>query len=161
MNHVDRTIESQFSAYTDSTAAHVISPYKGLSRTFNFHSLSLSNTNFESLDNFKPGIFWLSNNILNTTQFVLGYEYDTDIKKSTYSATLNYNKYFPKFTLKYENKGQIGTATINNKADSTINFDWREHDISGQISIPLAYYKKIMSIAQDLILQRPIFNDTI
>lgn len=142
MTDIDQSIEKQFSNYSDTTAQHTISPYKGLSRTFNFHSLSLSNTNFESLDNFKPGIFWLSNNILNTTQIVLGYEYDTDIKKSIYSATLNYNKYFPKFTLKYENRGQIGTATINNKTDSTINFDWREHDVSGQISIPLAYYSK-------------------
>lgn len=127
---------------TDSSTAYIVSPYKGISRTFNFHSLSLSNTNFESLDNFRPGIFWLSNNILNTTQLVMGYEYDTDIKKSIYSATLNYNKYLPKFTLKYENKGQIGTATIANKADSTLNFDWREHDVSAQIAIPLGYYKR-------------------
>lgn len=137
-NNLKNTIDS----ITETVSDYKISPYKGLSRTFNFHSLSLSNTNFESLDNFKPGIFWLSNNILNTTQLVLGYEYDTDIKKSIYSATLNYNKYFPKFTLKYENKGQIGTAKINSKSDSTINFDWREHNISSQIAIPLAYYKR-------------------
>jgi len=138
---ISNNLKNKIDSITESVSDYNVSPYKGLSRTFNFHSLSLSNTNFESLDNFKPGVFWLSNNILNTTQFVLGYEYDTDIKKSIYSATLNYNKYFPKFTLKYENKGQIGTAKINSKSDSTINFDWREHDISGQISIPLAYYK--------------------
>ncbi|UIR56639.1 hypothetical protein LZQ00_02195 [Sphingobacterium sp. SRCM116780] len=138
----DQSSKNRFYTVTDTSRHYSITPYKGLSRTFNFHSLSLSNTNFESLDNFKPGIFWLSNNILNTTQFVLGYEYDTDIKKSTYSAAVNYNKYFPKFTLKYENKGQIGTAKINNKADSTLNFDWREHLVTGQIAIPIAFYKR-------------------
>src|SRR5690606_29679996 len=111
-NDLNDHVKTEPTNTADTTIQYEISQYKGLSRTFNFHSLSLSNTNFESLDNFKPGIFWLSNNILNTTQIVLGYEYDTDIRKSTYSATLNYNKYFPKFTLKYENRGQIGTATI-------------------------------------------------
>lgn len=125
----------------DSSQKYIITPYKGPSRTFNFHSLSLSSSNFESFDNFKPGIFWLSNNILNTTQIALGYEYDTDIRKGIYSAELTYNKYFPKFSLRYENRGQIAAATIPNKPDSSIRFDWREHYVSSQISIPLSFYK--------------------
>lgn len=125
----------------DSSQQYSITPYKGLERTFNFHSLSLSSSNFESFDNFKPGIFWLSNNILNTTQIALGYEYDTDIRKGIYSAELTYNKYFPKFSLRYENRGQIAAATFPNRPDSSIRFDWREHYVSSQISIPLSFYK--------------------
>ncbi|PUV24653.1 TolB family protein [Sphingobacterium athyrii] len=125
----------------DSSQKYIITPYKGPGRTFNFHSLSLSSSNFESFDNFKPGIFWLSNNILNTTQIALGYEYDTDIRKGIYSAELTYNKYFPKFSLRYENRGQIAAATIPNKPDSSIRFDWREHYVSSQISIPLSFYR--------------------
>ncbi|WP_343558509.1 hypothetical protein [Sphingobacterium sp.] len=125
----------------DSSQRYSITPYKGLERTFNFHSLSLSSSNFESFDNFKPGIFWLSNNILNTTQIALGYEYDTDIRKGIYSAELTYNKYFPKFSLRYENRGQIAAATMPNKPDSSIRFDWREHYVSSQISIPLSFYR--------------------
>lgn len=128
-------------APVDSTQKYAITPYGGLGRTFNFHSLSLSSSNFESFDNFKPGIFWLSNNILNTTQIVLGYEYDTDIRKGIYSADLTYNKYFPKFSMRYENRGQIAAATVPNRPDSSIRFDWREHYVSSQISIPLSFYK--------------------
>lgn len=126
----------------DTSQHYQIVPYRGLGRTFNFHSLSLSSSNFESFDNFKPGVFWLSNNILNTTQIALGYEYDTDIRKGVYSAELTYNKYFPKFSLRYENRGQIAAASIPNKPDSSIRFDWREHYISSQISIPLSFYKR-------------------
>lgn len=129
------------SSVPDSNQNYTITPYKGLGRTFNFHSLSLSSSNFESFDNFKPGIFWLSNNILNTTQIALGYEYDTDIRKGIYSAELTYNKYFPKLSLRYENRGQIAAASIPNKPDSSIRFDWREHYISSQISIPLSFYR--------------------
>lgn len=126
----------------DTSQYNQIVPYNGLGRTFNFHSLSLSSSNFESFDNFKPGVFWLSNNILNTTQIALGYEYDTDIRKGLYSAELTYNKYFPKFSLRYENRGQIAAASIPNKPDSSIRFDWREHYVSSQISIPLSFYRR-------------------
>ena len=134
-------IHSMDNVPVDSNQHDQILPYKGWGRTFNFHSLSLSSSNFESFDNFKPGIFWLSNNILNTTQVALGYEYDTDIRKGIYSAELTYNKYFPKLSLRYENRGQIAAASSPSKPDSSIKFDWREHYISSQISIPLSFYK--------------------
>ncbi len=128
-------------ARPDSSSGYTIVPYHGLARTFNFHSLSLSSSNFESFDNFKPGVFWLSNNILNTTQIALGYEYDTDIRKGIYSAELNYNRYFPKLSLRYENRGQIAAASVPGKPDSSVRFDWREHYISSQLSIPLSFYR--------------------
>ncbi len=136
------SIKNITSIPVDTSQYNQIVPYNGLGRTFNFHSLSLSSSNFESFDNFKPGVFWLSNNILNTTQIALGYEYDTDIRKGVYSAELTYNKYFPKFSLRYENRGQIAAASLPNKPDSSIRFDWREHYISSQISIPLSFYRR-------------------
>lgn len=136
------TVQHMVSAPKDSTPSYQITKYQGLGRTINFHSLSLSSSNFESFDNFKPGVFWLSNNLLNTTQIVLGYEYDTDIRKGLYSAELTYNKYFPKFSLRYENRGQIAAANIPNKPDSSVRLDWREHYISSQISIPLSFYRR-------------------
>jgi hypothetical protein len=136
------SVKNIASVSVDTSQHYQIVPYRGLGRTFNFHSLSLSSSNFESFDNFKPGVFWLSNNILNTTQIALGYEYDTDIRKGVYSAELTYNKYLPKFSLRYENRGQIAAASIPNKPDSSIRFDWREHYISSQISIPLSFYRR-------------------
>ncbi|WP_293881706.1 hypothetical protein [Sphingobacterium sp. UBA1498] len=136
------SVKNIASISVDTSQYSQIVPYNGLGRTFNFHSLSLSSSNFESFDNFKPGVFWLSNNILNTTQIALGYEYDTDIRKGIYSAELTYNKYFPKFSLRYENRGQIAAASIPNKPDSSIRFDWREHYISSQIAIPISFYRR-------------------
>ncbi|MFE7252561.1 hypothetical protein ACFU8T_11790 [Sphingobacterium spiritivorum] len=123
------------------TTAFEIKPYTGIKRTVNFHSLTISSTDFSSFDNYKPGIFWISNNLLNTTKISLGYEYDTDLDKGIYSAQIQYQKYFPKFTVRYENKGQIGRASFINKPDSSVSFDWQEHLITAQMSLPWTIYR--------------------
>ncbi|HMR19724.1 MAG TPA: hypothetical protein PKA53_10540, partial [Sphingobacterium sp.] len=105
-------------------ASYPIQNYNVTAHSFNFHSLTLSGSDFESFDNLRPGIFWLSNDILNTTQAKIGYEYDTDIRKSIYSANITYQRYFPRLSLSYTNRGQIGQARRND--NTTINFDWRE-----------------------------------
>lgn len=121
------------------TKDYVIKKYNTLKNSVNFHSLTLSGNDFESFDNLKPGIFWLSNDLLNTTSLKLGYEYDTDIRKSSYSASLTYQKYFPKITLSYTDRGQIGAAKSNNS--TTIPFDWRERIMALDISIPFSKYR--------------------
>ncbi|MFD2743930.1 MULTISPECIES: hypothetical protein [Sphingobacterium] len=129
---------------TDTLASDSLSslPYNSISGLFNFHSLSISSNNFESLDNFRPGVFWLANDLLNTSQIVLGYEYDTDIRKSIYSADFTYAKYYPKFSLRYENRGQIGQARENEQ--SFIQFDWREHLYAANVQIPLSIFRQHM-----------------
>lgn len=117
-----------------------IKNYKVTAKSFNFHSISLSGSDFESFDNFRPGIFWLSNDILNTTQAKIGYEYDNDIQKSIYSASLMYQRYLPRLTLTYNNQGQIGQATRND--GSKVNFDWREHYISAEVQLPFTVYRR-------------------
>lgn len=123
-----------------ATDTALTKPYNTLSSLLNFHSLSISSNNFESLDNFRPGIFWLANDLLNTSQIMLGYEYDTDIRKSIYSADFTYAKYYPKFSLRYENRGQIGQARVND--GSFTQFDWREHVYSANIQIPFSIYRQ-------------------
>ncbi|WP_164122182.1 hypothetical protein [Sphingobacterium sp. xlx-130] len=118
---------------------YAIKEYNTLKNSINFHSLTLSGNDFESFDNLKPGIFWLSNDLLNTTNLKLGYEYDTDIRKSSYSASLTYQKYYPKITLSYTDKGQIGAAKSNNSPP--IPFDWRERVMALDISIPFSKYR--------------------
>src|SRR5699024_3400806 len=54
-----------------SMADPKIEKYSSLTPIFNFHSLSLSGNNFESFDNFKPGIFWYANDLLNHSQIRL------------------------------------------------------------------------------------------
>lgn len=122
--------------------SYTIKNYSSLSHLFNFHSLSLSSNNFDNFDNFKPGIFWYANDLLNQSQIKLGYEYDLDLGKSSYSAEWLYQKYPPIFTLKYKNRGQTAYAQIKNKPDSAVRLDWREHVYSAEISFPFSAYSR-------------------
>ncbi len=124
---------------SDSSSHYTIEKYNSLKNLFNFHSLSLSGNDFESFDNFRPGIFWLSNNIMNTTKAKLGYEYDLDTRKSMYSAEITLQKWYPQFNISYLNRGQLGAAT-NSQTNENFNFDWREHVISATVQIPLSSY---------------------
>lgn len=117
------------------------SNYNPLSHFFNFHSLSLSGNNFENFDNYRPGIFWIANDLLNTSQLKVGYEYDLDMEKSIYSAEVLYQKYYPKFNLSYQNRGQIGYAKKQNTENEFTKFDFREHVYSLDMQIPLSIYR--------------------
>lgn len=117
-----------------------IQKYNVTAHSFNFHSLTLSGSDFESFDNLRPGIFWLSNDVLNTTQAKLGYEYDTDIRKSIYSANITYQRYFPRLSITYINRGQLGQATKQDQ--TTTNFDWREHYMAAEMQLPFTIYRR-------------------
>ncbi len=118
-----------------------ITPYNTLKHAINIHSISISGSDFQSFDNLKPGIFLLSNDVLNTTRAQVGFEYDTNIKKSTYSAEVSYQKYYPKITLGYKNRGQIGSARVDSKTEEFRVFDYRENVVTADIQIPLVNYK--------------------
>lgn len=123
-----------------SDTVYAITPYNTLKHAINVHSISISGSEFQSFDNLKPGIFLLSNDVLNTTRAQLGYEYDTNLRKSTYSAEISYQKYLPKITIGYKNKGLIGSALTNNKTGETKNFDYRENTVTADLQIPLVQY---------------------
>src|SRR5690606_8295988 len=114
--------------------------YNPSAHIINFHSLSISSTNFESFDNYIPGIFWLSNDILNTTQIKLGYEFDPNISKSRYSAEISYKRYLPTFTARYTNRGMVGNAVSGNDPKNIVMFDYRDHHAVFEMSIPLSIY---------------------
>lgn len=126
----------------ESTAPIIVQNYNPSSHLINFHSLSISSTNFESFDNYIPGIFWLSNDILNTTQMKLGYEFDPDISKSHYSAEVSYKRYLPTFTARYMNRGMVGNAVSGNNPNNIVMFDYRDHHATFEMSIPLSIYRR-------------------
>lgn len=130
---------SEHSASADSIA---ITAYKPGAHLFQFHSLSISSNDFESFDDYKPGVFWLSNDLLNTTEAKIGYEYDTDLNKGSYSAELSYRKYLPVFSLRYANRGRIGQAVNNSTKKELVPFDYRDHFASFEVSIPLSVYRQ-------------------
>src|SRR5690606_21422069 len=117
-------------------------PYKRLKNLINFHSLSVDNTQFENLDNINPGIYWLSDDLLNTTQIRLGYTYNGDIRSSEYLASIAYQQLFPKFSLEYRNRGQVGVARVVDRgSESLLGLRWREHETTLKMDIPLAFYR--------------------
>ncbi|GGH04730.1 hypothetical protein GCM10007415_46360 [Parapedobacter pyrenivorans] len=117
-------------------------PYKGLKNLINFHSLSIDNGSFDNLDAINPGVYWLSDDLLNTAQLRLGYTYDGDIRSSEYLASIAYQRFFPKFSLEYRNRGQVGTArVIGNGQEQLIGLHWRENVTTLKIDIPLVFYR--------------------
>lgn len=129
-------------ANIDSTTNYEdsIEPYSVLKNSVNFHSLTLSANDFESFDNYKPGIYWLSDDILNTTQLRLGYEREVELAKNTYLAEVTYQRYYPKLTIGYKNSGNFGTAKNSSGKDS-LRFDFRYHQITTDIQLPFSEYR--------------------
>lgn len=127
------------------TSTHEIWPstaYNGVKNLVNFHSLSIDNGNFENIGDIKPSIYWLSDDLLNTTQIRLGYQYDSDIRSSAYSASVAYRRFFPKFLLAYSNRGQLVAARVTNGEEAdTIRVRWRENVATLQMDIPLVFYR--------------------
>lgn len=132
------------SLLSESVSPIIVKKYNPSTHAINFHSLSISGTNFESFDNYIPGIFWLSNDILNTTQVKLGYEFDPNISKSHYSAEVSYKRYFPTFTARYMNRGMVGNAVSGNNPNNIMMFDYRDHHATFEMSIPLSIYRRNM-----------------
>ncbi|WP_257670101.1 hypothetical protein [Parapedobacter tibetensis] len=126
---------------TFKTKIFTSKPYKGIKNLINFHSLSVDNSDLSSLDNINPGIYWLSDDLLNTSQIRLGYTYNGDIRSSEYMASAAYRRFFPKFSLEYRNRGQVGVARISNDSDSLLGLRWRENVATFRMEIPLAFYR--------------------
>ena len=129
---------------TDTTTSKIwaSTAYNGVKNLVNFHSLSVDNNNFDNIDDIKPGIYWLSDDLLNTTQIRLGYQYNSDIRSSEYSASIAYQRFFPKFSLSYSNRGQLAAARVEtNESIDTVRIRWREHTTTLQMDIPLVFYR--------------------
>lgn len=135
-----RAADTLFLEVKTDTTAIASHPYRPITGLFNFHSLSLSNNNFQSFDNYHPGIFWLANDLLQTSEVKIGYQYDLEMEKSIYSAALTYQRYYPKFHLSYQNRGQIGHAKQQNTGGYT-RYDFREHLYQLTMQIPLSIYR--------------------
>lgn len=149
------TIENTYKTPLDSlnkkqTGSYTVKKYNSFKNLFNFHSLSLSSNNFENIDNFKPGIFWYANDLLNQSQLKMGVEWDQEVRKTNYSTELIYQKYLPVIQLSYKNLGRKQGVQVENHQDSIIPLHWREHVSTAQISLPFNTYKRNSSYSYGL-----------
>lgn len=124
-----------------SNKTYPIENFNSFKNLINFHSISLSGSDFENFNNLKPGIFFLSNDILNNMQSKIGFEYDTNIKKTSYSAQVTYQKYYPKISFTYKNKGLIGLASSGLPTDSIRRFSFRENQWLAEVQLPMIKYR--------------------
>lgn len=127
--------------HTSDTPKWLPTPYSEAKNLINFHSLSLSDGNPTDVSSFKTGIYWVSDNLLNTMQVRMGYDYEPDIRSHNYGVSLSYQRYFPKFSVSYRNRGQVGTARIHNMPDTLLALRWREQVTTFRMDIPLVFYK--------------------
>ncbi|AFD07318.1 TolB family protein [Solitalea canadensis] len=121
--------------------SYKITPYKEASHLINFHSLSPYTQAGEN-DNYTAGISLKSNNLLNTMGITLGYSYDQSVKSGEYNASIAYKKFFPIFSLNYNNRKRTAVfdTLINNK-ETFREFSFRENKFDFSVSIPLSFYK--------------------
>ncbi|WP_262246734.1 TolB family protein [Parapedobacter soli] len=145
INHFKAPVSQENASMVPDTSETKIWPstaYNSFKNLVNFHSLSVDNTNLANINDIKPGIYWLSDDLLNTAQIRVGYQYDSDIRASQYSASVAYNRFFPKFSLAYTNRGQLGVARVTSDAgQDTISFRWRENTATLRMDIPLVFYR--------------------
>lgn len=156
----ERTLdESQFvptllgeTIYEHPTRESKSKPYRESSHLFNFHSLSVTAGDFSDPADFRPGIYLLSDNLLNTLQTRLGYAYDSNIRSSEYSASLTYQRYFPIFNLRYANRGATGILSRRTSGSESKDQQdeeppasglfWRENHFNFQVQVPLVFFKR-------------------
>lgn len=115
--------------------------YNEVKNLFNFHSLSFSNGSPTDIANFKAGLYWHSDNLLNTMQVRVGYDYDPEIRTHNYGASLSYQRFFPKFSISYRDRGQTGTARLQHMPDTLLALRWREQVTTVRMDIPLVFYR--------------------
>ncbi|HYH56070.1 MAG TPA: hypothetical protein VD772_05625, partial [Anseongella sp.] len=115
-----------------------VKDYKGLGRTFNFHSISPS-ADINGDDNYILGLRLKSNNLLNTLSFQTGYNYNLSLSSGEYTAGIAYKKFYPVLSLDYINRKR--EAGIPGKGSSQ-SFSWREHEVELSAAVPLSFTKR-------------------
>ncbi|HEX7366079.1 MAG TPA: hypothetical protein VF273_03230, partial [Pelobium sp.] len=111
--------------------------YRELSHIFYFHSVrpifekSIYNNNYDF------GFNLISNNKLNTMAASFGYVYNNALNASEFIAKLNYQKFYPKLSLNYQNRPQVAYVKTGTAQKPIISpFYWREHYTSLEIDVP-------------------------
>lgn len=68
-----------------------------------------------------------------------GIAYNQKIHRSELSATLSYQRYFPKFNIHYENSGQLSGIKLDPKSEDVTPVRWRENEVKVNAEIPLMF----------------------
>ncbi len=115
-------------------------PYREAGHLLNFHTATVVARENDYLDDYNIGLSLLSNNLLNTLDVSMGYEYNKALGASEYRADLDYRKFFPVFSLSYLNqprliyqRQQVAGATVLQP------ITWRENITELNMTVPLSF----------------------
>lgn len=119
-----------------------VKKYFKASGLFNFHSwtpLSIDMNTYET----KPGIMFMSQNLLSTAITTLGYEWDMDERVGKYYANFTYRGWYPVIDLNVEYGQQRDVYRYRDTLDQLqeIRFTFHEFETSIGISQPLNFSK--------------------
>lgn len=111
--------------------------YASAKNLFYFHSLRPNSSTNQFTNSSDFGFDLISNNMLNTLASSIGYNYNNALKKSEYKLSFNFNQYYPKIALDYQNRAiqayvNLGTAA----APNIVAFNWRENYTALGMEIP-------------------------
>src|SRR5690606_1040980 len=165
---LEDTIVSAATSAIGATEIFQEKPYKPGRHLFNLHSLSINNGDFDDLENYKPGLFILSNNLMNTMATRIGFTYDPDQHGLDFHSEIQYNRYFPKVTLGYDNLSQL--SNVFHTADSAFHpVRWRENVARIQVELPFSFnqlnhnysfsFRVGTSYTQRYNINTPLFRD--
>lgn len=148
IKNINNTFISYFKPISDTVSAKTTvsapgdlklthKPYKEIGHLFNFHSISINDGEYDNLTDYKPGLFFLSNNLMNTLAMKVGGTYDPDIHSLNFHSQLTYSRYYPRFSIGYHNREQL--SNVQHPQSKEIQaVRWREHYSQFQIQFPFS-----------------------
>jgi hypothetical protein len=105
-------------------------PYRTFGNLFNLHSV------IPVIENeYRGGIQFRSNNLLNTFDLFAGADYYRDLNRFEYNAGISYKALYPILRATYRNRPR---RTFYNSKAGMQQGDWRENNIQLQASVPLS-----------------------
>ena len=116
--------------------------YKKVAHLFNFHSWAPVSIDVNSY-NFSPGVSFMSQNKLGTSETILGYEWDISEKTGKVYAKYAYKGWFPIIDFEINSGKRASNYTLietslNNSNDTTTQrFTWNETNLNFDVRIPL------------------------
>lgn len=113
---------------------HEATKYRKGLNLFNFHSWAPVSFNADNLD-INPGVMLLSQNLLGTSYFNIGYEYDLNEETGKYYLNYTYSGLYPSLGASVEYGPRRGTHEDDD--GEVVSYEYRELDISGVAGIPL------------------------
>jgi hypothetical protein len=130
-------------AETD-TAKYASKKYRKSTHPFNFHSWAPVSVDVSSY-NITPGVNFMSQNKLGTSETILGYEWNVTEKTGKVYAKYTFKGWYPIFDFEINNgKRALHYQLIETKKDNTKDttnqrFTWKETNVNLDIRIPLNF----------------------